>query len=233
MALFNVCNFLKCKIGLTDIEQKHYSSFICRKTFTTHTHTHRGSERTSEKDIETQRMNIKPKRFIFTSTTFNILISFTLIHSWWRLQLLCRYVYFVFCKRNSCESKTKDFRGRKVGMKRSKKKISNYWRKPGEHCDTTKSERNGKQKASGNESRWTEKNNNIKRNGHVLFTLLSIFHLLFVTLNVHLNACLVFYFGFLVCVCICFSSPDRHLHAAAAFHSIFHFPLFPLTMRIR
>lgn len=33
--LFTVHNFLKCKIGLTEIEQKHYSLFICRKLFRT------------------------------------------------------------------------------------------------------------------------------------------------------------------------------------------------------
>lgn len=32
MAFSNVCNFLKCKIGLKEIEQKHYSSFISAKT---------------------------------------------------------------------------------------------------------------------------------------------------------------------------------------------------------
>lgn len=33
--MFTVRNFPKCKIGLTEIEQKHYSLFICRKLFRT------------------------------------------------------------------------------------------------------------------------------------------------------------------------------------------------------
>lgn len=126
-------------------------------------------------------------------------------------------------KQNKRFSRTKSGRKRRT----TRKRIQTIDESLGNIMTPQRANGMSKQKASGNGS-W-QKSNNIKRNGHVLFTRLSIFHLLFVTLNVHLNACLVFYFCFSVWVCVCFSSCDRHFHLhAAAFYSIFHFLCFHL-----
>lgn len=137
--VFNVCNFLKCKIGLKGNRTK--TLFICSL---------------KKKLLLHKRINIKPPDrccSLFFAYADSI--------------CCCHFVYFVFCKRNPTAKQNKDF------AKVSKKKIWNYWQAR---------ERNGEDSVVGNKSK-----NNIKRNGHVLFTLLSIFHQLCVTLNVHLS----------------------------------------------
>lgn len=86
--VFNVCNFLKCKIGLKGNRTK--TLFICsleKKTFTTQTHKHK-----------------TPRSLLFPFFAYADSIC------------CCHFVYFVFCKRNSTEKQNKEFA--KVGKKK-------------------------------------------------------------------------------------------------------------------
>lgn len=125
------------------------------------------------------------------------------------------FIYFVFCEHNLCKSKTKDFANEKWNEN------SNYWQMFSVLYDNanTKEKRTGSVwKKNQRRRRW----NNIKRNGHVLFTLLSIFHWLFVKRsafkfkNVRVRFSLFWWFScccFLFCSLLCqFSSPFSPLH---------------------
>lgn len=87
--VFNVCNFLKCKIGLKGNRTK--TLFICSLE--------------KKKLLLHKRINIKPPDrccSLFFAYADSI--------------CCCHFVYFVFCKRNSTEKQNKEFA--KVGKKK-------------------------------------------------------------------------------------------------------------------
>lgn len=134
--IFNVCHFLKCKIGLTEIEQKHYSAFICRKKNFYYSHTQWKRHR------ETQRTHKHKSKETHSRLPFPIFASLPFAHPV-DDAFSCLVVMFILYFVNAIHVKAKQ----KIFADEKWENCSNYWWKPGDMATHHKD--NEREHASG------------------------------------------------------------------------------------